>query len=362
MARKNKNAHRQNRKAARARRANQMLVNLELEAEHRAAEQKQKISENTEERQVFNTVETQAKTEIKSEAKPAAEQTSAAKTDTEAKCDARQVEQRIERIPLDKMILDVYQRGLNARNIAAIARNFNEARLGVLVVSERENGFYAVLDGQHRLAAMRQLGIHSANCIVLEGMTLQEEAEFFRRQSENKQNLRVKDLFNAGIYAGDAQCIEIQRLLDKYSFRIGGSGHAKTVNALDALVMIVKLYGYEVLEYTLAVIDATWPTDRTIMRREMLAALAEFGHRFRGKVDASRFAARMMNKIPAELCRDAKTRNHGDSSPGTAFNKQVRFTSCGVLVDAYNKGLNSNSNSRLKFSWNDASMEDAENV
>ncbi len=367
MARKNKNARRQTRKATRTRWANQQLVNQEMEVEKRLKQRMAEMTRQAERAQdVTETVEAVEATAnaVSAEAIPA--ETIFSKQisieDVTEPPTARQVEQRIERIPLDKMILDVYQRSLNARNIAAIARNFNEARLGVLVVSERPNGFFAVLDGQHRLAAMRQLGIQSANCIVLEGMSLQEEAEFFRRQSENKQNLRVKDLFNAGIYAGDVQCMEIQKLLDKYSFRIGGSGQAKTVNALDALNSIVKLYGYEVLEYTLAVIDATWPTDRTVMRREMLAPLAEFGHCFRDKVTVSRFATRMMSKMPADLCRDMKNRNRGGSTPSMAFNKQVRFTSCSVLVDAYNKGLGSTSQNRLRFSWNDAMTEGEENV
>lgn len=361
MAHKNKNARRQARKAARTRWANQQLINQEMEVEKRVEQRVAEMNRHAGSAlDIKENVETGEESTVRSAKVNPSRQISF--EDMTGQPASRQVEQRIEQVPLDRMILDVYQRNLNARNIAAIARNFNEARLGVLVVSERSNGFFAVLDGQHRLAAMRQLGIQSANCIVLEGMTLQEEAEFFRRQSENKQNLRVKDLFNAGIYAGDAQCVEIQKLLDKYSFRIGGSGHAKTVNALDALISIVKLYGYEVLEYTLAVIDATWPTDRVVMRREMLAPLAEFGHRFRNKVTVSRFAARMMSKMPADLCRDMKNRNRGASTPGTAFNKQVRFTSCGVLVDAYNKGLGSTSQNRLRFSWNDAMMEDEENV
>lgn len=205
MARKNKNARRQARKVARTRWANQQLVNQEMEVEKRVEQRMAEMTPHTEsapdiamesEPDIAETVEV---VDVITNAVPTqvipAKQISI--EDVAEQTATRQVEQRIERVPLDKMILDVYQRSLNARNIAAIARNFNEARLGVLVVSERPNGFYAVLDGQHRLAAMRQLGIQSANCIVLEGMTLQEEAEFFRRQSENKQNLRVKDILGS---------------------------------------------------------------------------------------------------------------------------------------------------------------------
>ena len=39
-----------------------------------------------------------------------------------------------------------------------------------------------------------------------------------------------------------------------------------------------------------------------------------------------------------------------ESKP-TAFSKSIRFTTCAVLVDAYNKGLRTGSKNRLKLEW-----------
>ena len=94
----------------------------------------------------------------------------------------------------------------------------------MLVVSHREDGTYSVLDGQHRLAALRRLGYAATNCIVLEGMSIREEADYFRRQNENKQSLRIADTFNASVWAEDEESLQIKRLMDKYSFRHGKSG------------------------------------------------------------------------------------------------------------------------------------------
>ena len=96
---------------------------------------------------------------------------------------AKEVEQRIECVPLERIVAEQYQRILNMKNVAGIVKNFDPAKLGVLVVSHRADGTYAVLDGQHRLAALRRLGYDAANCIVLEGMTIRQEADYFRRQN-----------------------------------------------------------------------------------------------------------------------------------------------------------------------------------
>ena len=92
---------------------------------------------------------------------------------------AKEVEQRIECVPLERIVTEQYQRILNMKNVAGIVKNFDPAKLGVLVVSHRADGTYAVLDGQHRLAALRRLGYDAANCIVLEGMTIRQEADYF---------------------------------------------------------------------------------------------------------------------------------------------------------------------------------------
>ena len=108
------------------------------------------------------------------------------------------------------------------------------------MVSHRADGTYAVLDGQHRLTALRRLGYDAANCIVLEGMTIQQEADYFRRQNENKQSLRINDTFNASLWAEDAESLRIKELMDKYGFRHGKSGQPMCICAIGALQRILR--------------------------------------------------------------------------------------------------------------------------
>ena len=264
---------------------------------------------------------------------------------------AKEVEQRIECVPLERIVTEQYQRILNMKNVASIVKNFDPAKLGVLVVSHREDGTYAVLDGQHRLTALRRLGYDAANCIVLEGMTIQQEADYFRRQNENKQSLRINDTFNASLWAEDAESLRIKELMDKYGFRHGKSGQPMCICAIGALQRILRRFGDRTLELTLACIAATWPHDSTILRGEMLAGLGEFWRRYGEKLTVAQFEARMRKHLPMEMYQEARRRTQGKTTPATAFNKTIRFTMCAVYVSAYNKQLRTNSPNRLELEW-----------
>ena len=53
---------------------------------------------------------------------------------------AKEVEQRIECVPLERIVTEQYQRILNMRNVAGIVKNFDPAKLGVLVSATGRTG------------------------------------------------------------------------------------------------------------------------------------------------------------------------------------------------------------------------------
>ena len=182
-------------------------------------------------------------------------------------------------------------------------------------------------------------------------MTIRQEADYFRRQNENKQSLRINDTFNASLWAEDAESLRIKELMDKYGFRHGKSGQPMCICAIGALQHILRRFGDRTLELTLACIAATWPHDSTILRGEMLAGLGEFWRRYGEKLPVAQFEARMRKHLPMEMYQEARRRTQGKTTPATAFNKTIRFTMCAVFVKAYNKQLRTNSPNRLELEW-----------
>lgn len=271
----------------------------------------------------------------------------------ETKC----VDQRIEELELDKITTGGYQRPLNERRVEKIAAQFDPAKLGLLLVSQREHGRYAILDGQHRLAALRAQGYGRGMAIVLSGLSVDEEANYFRRQNENVTRLNALDLYNAGLMAGDHRYLEIERILTSHGFKVGKEGTPMQVAAVATLAHIVTQFGFQTLDTVFAYIRAAWPTDRTAVRREMLAGFTEFALRYGGKVKPEQFGARMRDKLPSDLFHEHRRRCAGDAHARSAFKPSVRYVLCGVLVEAYNKGLGSQSRQRLMLKWDGPRLE-----
>src|SRR5436853_1045819 len=85
--------------------------------------------------------------------------------------------------PSQLMVDHSVQRPLDGVRVASIAGDFEPESIGVIHVSRRSNGTYHVMDGQHRVAAMRVLGMDETPVPthLYEGLSKAAEARMFRR-------------------------------------------------------------------------------------------------------------------------------------------------------------------------------------
>ena len=95
--------------------------------------------------------------------------------------------QSIERVPLNEICIEPYQRILNNARVKRIADNFDPARVGVLLLSKRGEHRYAIVDGQHRLCAMRQIGLQEAVCIICGRHVLRRRSGLFPHSDQGYQ-------------------------------------------------------------------------------------------------------------------------------------------------------------------------------
>jgi hypothetical protein len=115
-----------------------------------------------------------------------------------------------------------------------------------------------------------------------------------------------------------------------------------------------------VLDQALACIEATWPNDTAILRREMLSGLVEFLKRFGKQVSVEMFTTRLRNKQPADMLFEYGQRTQGRGTRSNAFNASMRFVLCSIFVDAYNKGMPPGSKQRLKLVWENTGVSEPE--
>jgi hypothetical protein len=247
--------------------------------------------------------------------------------------------QRIKMIALADMEPESgYQRATNPTQVNSIVQKFDETKLGTLIVSERDGKFH-VIDGAHRIKALRKLGYTHANCVVLTGLTFEQEAEYFRNQNEDKRGIRPIEFFKAGLVSGDGQCVSINRIVKSNGFNIGNdSKDFYKIGAIQALFTITEEYGYETLDNTLLLLACTWGGIARASQAEVLLGLAEFVKRY-GIVD---FADRLKDKFSAvyfDYTEIVRTRATSSTVPRKKF--------CRILVDYYNRGLANRSKKRV---------------
>jgi hypothetical protein len=191
---------------------------------------------------------------------------------------------KIRRLRLDELRIDsAYQRPLNERTVRTIAQGFDGRRLGVLVVSKRD-GWYAVFDGQHRLAALRKLGALDALCQVHENLAQKDEAWLFARLQLDRRSLRPIDRFKAQLVAEDPAACEIDQIVRDHGLRIGGNGRAPSVQAIVSLEKIYARGGGALLRDVLGLIQRVWRDDDGSTHGQFLEGTAIFVTAFGPKI------------------------------------------------------------------------------
>ncbi|MCL1883947.1 MAG: ParB N-terminal domain-containing protein [Defluviitaleaceae bacterium] len=247
--------------------------------------------------------------------------------------------QRFSLVPLAKIEPSDYQRSTKAAQVENIVKNFDEAKLGTLTLSKRDGKYY-IIDGAHRLSALRRLQYTHAVCEVLTGLTHEQEAEYFRTQGVDKRALRPLDLFKAGLIAENWKCVMIDQIVKDNSFQIGFAyKDFNQIGAIQALFTIFDDYGFGVLDETLFTIANAWAGIPKAVCSDSLLGVAEFVSTY----NVDDFASRLFKCFPAIW------REYREAVRNSQNSIKARRHFCRILVEHYNKGLHARSKKRLKL-------------
>lgn len=143
------------------------------------------------------------------------------------------------------------QRDLRPGWAAQIAADFDPDRLTPPLVSKRDDKFY-VIDGQHRVEALRLMGWgdQQIQCWVYDTLSESQEADLFLWHNRRKA-VRAFDTFRIGVVAGRAQETDIDRIVRAAGLKIAtGEGGISAVAALER----VYRHGPKVLARTLKIV------------------------------------------------------------------------------------------------------------
>lgn len=258
-------------------------------------------------------------------------------------------------LPLGKLKFDPeIQRKLNRPRADKIAAALDLDALGVIQVSERDDGHY-VIDGQHRCEALKAFGFgpnEKVECKVHRGLDKAAEAALMTRLNRTAK-LRLIDDFRIRVVATDPEAVAINHVVEGCGLRVSENGLDGVVRAPQSLEKIYrgdrsspKRENPEALRNTLNTITGAWGSGVTALNGEVILGVGLVFLRYNGQVDVDDLTKRLasMSGGPSGLLGKGRTMREmrgGSTARGVAS----------VVVDAYNKGRRS---SKLPDWWSKA--------
>lgn len=185
-------------------------------------------------------------------------------------------------IPVEGLFMDaLYQRAKNEKLIDEIVAFPSPELFLVLVVSDRGNGTYAVIDGQNRAEAARRLGLPFVPALVLRNLTREQEAGLFSDLQRKRKNISALDQFRADVAANRRRAIEIARTLDARGVSVGsthGRGPERlwTVAAISAVQDVWTWNGVPLVARTFDAIIVAWPDAEGRFAADIIRGVGRF--------------------------------------------------------------------------------------
>lgn len=172
--------------------------------------------------------------------------------------DAAQHVGQIELVPLVKMAISGrVQRKLRPPRVAELIADMDLDKIGTPVLNLRE-GLYYIIDGQHRIEAVKGwLGkgwdTQKLECKVYRGLTEQQEADMFDKLN-NVLPVSAFDKFKTRVTAGRESEVAVDRIVRAESLCISREKIPGSITCVSALTKVYERAGEETLRKTLSII------------------------------------------------------------------------------------------------------------
>lgn len=226
-----------------------------------------------------------------------------------------------------------YQRLVEAEDVDRLIAKWNDRLLTPIVVSFRDGNFN-VVDGQHRIAAMRKMaggGDVIVPCIIYTNLTYEQEAELYYMLDRTRGRLRLAHATKALVESGaDAEITDLKRRVEDAGFVWAldkTTGEAFEISATRTLINAYRLLGGGTFSRMLELIAATWKGTPKSLKSSILSGMALFLKTYEMELVDQTFIKRLSTVDPEEIIRRGKV----DFSTNKAA---LRFAR--VILNKYN--------------------------
>ena len=220
-----------------------------------------------------------------------------------------------------------YQREMIVPHVNEMERNYDPQAVGFILVGQRDDGSYWVIDGFQRVSTAKKLGIQRVPCEVVQSSGPAFEAALFRKRAR-RRNLSAHQLFKALVAEGNEEAVEMLRVINGVGLNVTGMAESRkggSISCVNACRDSFRRGGPEHLRLVLETLKKSWGGGHdNAYHQAMVGGLSLFLHRYQGDVDLKRLVNKMATESPSHVLGQAKPFKlmHGgsrDKAVGHAF-------------------------------------------
>lgn len=207
---------------------------------------------------------------------------------------------RTKSVPLDKMHIrsrHAQREKINESRVDHLFANFDLDKLGMPELSEHEDGEYYILDGQHRIEALKRwLGpgweTQQIQCRVYSGLSDEQEAERFLSLNDTLA-VNTFDKFRVAVQAGREDEVHINAIVSGAGLCVSRDKVPGAIGAVGTLKRVYRRSDGGVLARTLRIIRDAYGDSG--FSAAVIDGIGHLCHRYNGTLDEETAIKRLGN-------------------------------------------------------------------
>lgn len=200
---------------------------------------------------------------------------------------------------------EIYQRRKHKNKISRIVAKWDERVANEPKVSYRDGEFF-VFDGQHTILAREEIAGTTNTpilCKVYTGLTAQDEALLFAKQTGTSSKPRSGETLRANIFGGEEEALAFTRTTESVGLVVDltGTRYDRHLACVSTALHAYRAFGEKIYTEALQVLMDAWGGRADSLRYEIIKAVTEFVNLYYGEYTRTRLVNRLAKVDPITI-------------------------------------------------------------
>lgn len=222
-------------------------------------------------------------------------------------------------IPKDWLYVDpTYQRGTNSAGsrslIRKIVEEFAWKKFQPITVTERDDGRYNVIDGQHRaVSAIMHPAVEDVPCWIVEASDSRAQARVFLSVNEDRNPVQPLQAYKAALTAQEPDALQIDKVCREAGVTLaytlpGASGKLppRQTQAVSTIRKLLFQHGEGPVSAALKALVEAYPDTPNQLRGQVISAVTTVFTKHRDRLDRDRLVRVLVDMDCEDLIEAAR--------------------------------------------------------